>query len=141
MAMSVTERAEELVHRIASEPDDVVEGLEDLPLELDVLGDGLDDDVGPRDVLQVQGERDPPEDRLAFVLGHLLVRHGLRRGVLDEPARLIHRLFVDLDADRLDARSREHLDHPAAHGAEADDPDLLDLSSHGRHSAKERTVG
>ena len=47
----------------------------------------------------------------------------------DTPA-LLHRRLVDLDRDDVDAVAGEHLDDAGTHGAESDDTDLAELTSH-----------
>ena len=46
-------------------------------LDRQVLDDGLDDEVAVAQAVQIVGGRDPPEDRLALVLGQALAGHLL----------------------------------------------------------------
>ena len=84
--ISVTDRDEVLVARIVSGWVIVVEPGEDLALELEVLGDGLDDQLDVLEVLQRRGEPDPLEDRGLLVLGQLAAPHRAVGGRLDVAA-------------------------------------------------------
>src|SRR5207244_9710557 len=94
------------------------EGVELLPqrvLELEVLGDRLNDDVA---ALQVAGggrEGEPLERGVPFGRGELPLLHELRELLLDPATRALPDLLRHVAHDRLVARGRGDLRDAASH--------------------------
>lgn len=66
----------------------------------------------------------------------LAARDGPVGRVLQDALALLDRLVGDLHRDDVDAVAREDLDDAGTHGAESDDANLGELSSHGRKSRR-----
>ena len=127
MEISVTDSDEVLVARTASGATMLVERAEDALLDLQLLDDGLDDEVGLRQVGQSRSKRDPAEQLLLLVLGQLAALHRAGGRVLEVLAAALERLVGLLDADDGVAVAGEHLGDAGTHGAEADDADRGEL--------------
>ena len=116
--------------------DDRVELGEDVLLEVEVLGHGLDDELALLEVGHVARELDAGVEG-GLVLGtQLAAGDGAVGGVLQDALALLDRLVGDLDRDDVDAVACEDLDDAGTHGAESDDADLGELTSHGRKSRR-----
>ena len=96
-----------------------------------MLGHRLDDELALREVRHVAREPDPLDQRRLLLLAQLAACDGATGGVLEHPAPLLDRLVGDLERDDVDAVAREDLDDAGTHGAESDDADLAELTSHG----------
>ena len=144
--ISVTDRHEVLVARIASGADDRVELAEDRLLGLQRLDDGLDHEVGGGEVLERGRERDPAEQLGLLGLGHLLPLHRAAGRVLEVLPAAGQRVLVLLDPDDRVTVAGEHLGDAGTHGAQADHADRGEGAGlcgrgggRGRHAAHART--
>ena len=117
---------------------DLVELTEHRTLEVEPLGDRLDDKLGLTEVGERRRRGDPAEQRRALLLGELAARHGPRGRVLEVLPGAGDRVVVDLHPGDVETGTGEHLRDARAHGAETDDADLAELASHARSTCTDR---
>ena len=129
-AISVTGSELVLVARIASSDDDRVEAGEDLLLEVEVLGHGLDDELALLEVGHVARELHPRVERGLVLGAQLAAGDGPVGRVLQDAPALLDRLVGHLDRDDVDAVAGKDLHDAGTHGAESDHADLGEITSH-----------
>jgi hypothetical protein len=114
-------------------PDDAVEPPEEALLDVELLDDSLDDQVGVLDVRDVRGEGNPVDEVHLVGLGQLPPLDGAGSGVLDVLTAPLERLVVQLHTDDLEAVAGEDLGDARPHRAEADHTDAAEVTcgSHG----------
>ncbi len=106
-------------------------------LELDVLGDRLDDDLGAGDRLgQVDAGRDPRQGCVAGGGVELAARHATVEVVAHAIDPGAQGLLGDVLQDHVVAGERGDLADPASHDARADDGDLANLVLADQHGVK-----
>ena len=132
-AISVTGSDEVFVARMASARDDLVDPAEQLALEVQVLGHGLDDELAAGEVVEVARERHPRRaGRRAppgsSSRGPARVRWSRRAPALPCSTPVV----VDLDGDHVDPVAGEHLHDPRAHRPESDHTHTGEVTRHGR---------
>src|SRR3954452_12116252 len=98
------------------------------PLELERLGDRLDDEVAPGKVAVVQRPAEAPADRVGVLLRRAALLDRARELRLDPSQPLVQPLLLDLAHDHVVARGGRHLCDPVSHQPGAQDADRLDLS-------------
>src|SRR6266536_442007 len=102
---------------------------EDILLDVDVLGGGLDHQVHVGNRADVGPAGDPPEDPVAVLLGELPLLDGPPGRLLDRASGPLDLAVLDLDEHDVLPGPGDDLDDPRAHDPRADDPDPLDLVS------------
>ena len=110
--------------------DDGVELAEDLALEVQVLGHGLDHQVTVGQVLQCRREVDVRVQGGLVLRGELAPADRAVGRVLQHAAAVLERPFAGLDRGDVEPVAREHLDDARAHRAEPDHADLAELTPH-----------
>ena len=106
---------------------DLVEFFEEIRLDLLVLEDGLDHDVGVGHGLEVGGARDAGEDLVHLLRLEDLAFDPLLQQAPDRPQAALDELVLQVDHHDRDALLGDLLDDSAAHVAGTDDTDFLDL--------------
>ena len=106
---------------------DLVQAPEELPLDIEILRNGLDDKVGRDEVLEIRGEGDARQHLGALDVGELAALHCTLRRAVDRSATAFERVAIGLDGDDAIAVARAHLRDAGTHGAEANHSDSPDL--------------
>jgi hypothetical protein len=122
------------------QPDDGVEGPEDLLLHGQLLHDRLDDEAAVLHVGHVGGERDPADELVLLLLGELAALHRPAGRVLHVLTSALEGLLGQLHADDLVAVAGEDLGDAGTHRAEADHADGGELASVARHGPNHGTA-
>ena len=103
-----------------------------------MLGHGLDDELALLEVGHVARELHARVQGGLVLGAQLAAGDGPVGGVLQDSPALLDRLVGDLDRDDVDAVAGEDLDDAGTHGAQSDDADLGELTSHGVESPRAR---
>src|SRR5690606_15032088 len=106
---------------------DLVEGPEHLVLEVEVLGDGLDDDVSVVEVLEGGGHAQAPEGLVLRALLELPPLDGTVEAALDQAMAPVAELAAHFTDPRLVTGAGRHLCDPAPHATAPQRPDLADF--------------
>jgi hypothetical protein len=109
---------------------DRVQLLERRLLEVEVLGDGLEDDVAIAQIRKVRGRRDAFEDLGGLGRLHAATLDGAIEAAADAIAPGRDGFLGDLVEDDVEAGAGRDLADAGAHGSAPDDPDLGDLKTH-----------
>ena len=126
----MTDSEEVLDARIASGRHTSSSSAKSVRLELEVLRNGLDDEVGVGEVGQRVVVMIRASSASASSCGELAAADGPRRGHLEVLAAALDGVVVDLGGDHAQAVAREHLDDARAHRAQTDDADRPELPCH-----------
>src|SRR5262249_32960169 len=118
---------------------EAIELREDLAFELELLEDGLDDEVAVGEIGELGSERETRGGRVAFLLREPPLLDATRQVPVDRCSSAFAELLTDLAADGLEARLRADLCDPGPHRPEADHADLADLV-HARASTQWKTT-
>src|SRR5262249_29483000 len=100
----------------------------ELGLELEAFGDGLDDEVARRQVLQMNREREPAEGGVPIVGGELALLDQLVERLLNGPLAPGEEAGLDVAGHGGEPCDRGRLRDAAAHLASAEHADAGDLS-------------
>ena len=103
---------------------------ENARLELEVLGNGFDDEIGVGEIGHRRGGGDPREQGVGVLLGELAPADGPRRGGVEVGEAAGDGVVVDLGGDDVQAVAGEHLDDARAHRAQTDDTDRSEFPRH-----------
>jgi hypothetical protein len=110
--------------------DDGVEFGEDLPLQAEVFGDCLDDEVGVLEIGQRGGEGDPIEELFLLIFAEFAALDRAVGGVLQVAAAAGQPVVVLLDTDDAEAAASEDLRDAGTHRSQADHADRRELARH-----------
>ena len=108
--------------------DDAVEVFEQVALGAHVLDDALDDEIAIAEIVEVVGDGDPPEDRLALVLGQALAGHLLGESGIEA---VQHGVGAGLGArahDDVESGAGGDFGEPGSHDPGPDDSNGADRS-------------
>ena len=108
--------------------DDQVEPAEDLLLEVELLGHGLDDELAVRERGEVRGVGDVPVQGVMGGLVDLAAVECAPGRLREEGPSPLDGLVGDVHRDDVDPVAREHLHDAGTHGAQSDDADLGELT-------------
>ncbi len=134
----VIEKHEVLTAKIVRSGTDGVDPGIDLLLDLPLLGNVLDDEVGVPQGFEIGGEGEASEDGCRILLLRSLLEHPLEAQVLpDLLAGAFEDLLRDVHQHRLVSGLGEVLPHPHAHHSGADDADFPDLHARAPEPAPE----
>jgi hypothetical protein len=111
---------------------DLVQGSEDLPLELEPLRDGLDHQIDIGEVVQRRGEPHPPDQRGLVLDAELAALDCAVRRVRQVLTTALERVLGWLDAHDLQPLTGEHLGDAGTHRAQTDHAHRVELPAHGR---------
>ena len=106
---------------------DLVERGEHRALDVQLLDDGLDDEVDVAEVLQPRRAGDPGDGGVALVLGEPAAHHALVQRLAQLGERRRHLRLAAPAHHHVQARFREHLDDARRHPTGADHADALDV--------------
>ena len=110
--------------------DDLVDPAEQLALEVQVLGHGLDDELAVGEVVEVRRERHPAVEGVVLLLRHLPAGQRATRGAGQHLLAVLDTLGVDLDGDHVDPVAGEHLHDARAHRPESDHTHTGEVTCH-----------
>ena len=111
---------------------DPVELREDLPLDVELLDDRLDNEVAAGEIAELRGRRQARERSVALVGGQPPLLDAAAEIVRDPLPGALAQLGGHLAAHGLDPGLDAHLRDPGPHRPEPDHADALNLGRHGR---------